>query len=241
MVHSGLPSIPKFLSICLPSGLRRSGGQQRGFLISSRTHFSSGCPSGWDGVWMIAPFRSTPLFLRFIFIPTSSSSSFPCGGQRPGVSSPIGWTIPSPVPSVFTRPAHYPIPAWREFIEPIQQVPFSFIRLCLQFPIFLYFFFWVPCPNLLLLFPYLGPPGVPGYATLYSVPKSFTVASCFNGRGQGAQSFLQNVTPQFNASIYASANRAFIGPLFRVAGSGDASAAKPAILSPRSSIASLTS
>ncbi|CAE1162335.1 unnamed protein product [Acanthosepion pharaonis] len=48
-----------------------------GFLISSGSHFSSGGPSGWDGVWMIAPFRSIPLSLHFIPIPAESIPQVP--------------------------------------------------------------------------------------------------------------------------------------------------------------------
>ncbi|CAE1276152.1 unnamed protein product [Acanthosepion pharaonis] len=239
MVYSGLRSIPKFLSIRLSSGPPRGGGQQRGFLISSRSHFWSGGPSGWDGAWMIAPFHSTPLSLQFISIlraflplwgqrscsnwghPASYSfmgdpAAFPglfaflVGGNSalvnlmPNLQSPVAVhhrTLCAYSPQVVQL-------APRDLGSPPQLVGQS-RAMCPAIhtaspilvysalpPIFLYFFFRVPCPNLLLLFPYLGAPEASRYATPYSVPKSFTVASCFNGRGQGARSILQDVTPQ---------------------------------------------
>lgn len=89
MVHLGLPSISKFFPICLPSGPPRGGGQQRGFLISSRSHFSSRGPSGWDGVWMIAPFCSTPLSHHFIPSPVRAGSPHVACAPTIPASSPL--------------------------------------------------------------------------------------------------------------------------------------------------------
>ena len=60
----------QFLFYLLPTEPQWGRGQTWGFLISSRSHFSSGGSSGWDGSWMIVPFCSTPLSLWFILILT---------------------------------------------------------------------------------------------------------------------------------------------------------------------------
>ncbi|CAE1285690.1 unnamed protein product [Acanthosepion pharaonis] len=200
MVHSGLPSI---FPIRLHSGPLRGEGQQRGFLISSGSHFSSGGPSGWDGVWMIAPFCSIPLSLHFIPILagsswgtpspvgggrlapcglrnrscsdwghpasysfTGDSTAFPglfaflVGGNRtlvrlmPNLRSPAAvhhralcpYSPQSPPQLVGQSRALCPA-----YLHVQHTSQFSFIRNCLQFPIFLYFFFRVSLLRFLVL------------------------------------------------------------------------------------------
>ena len=108
--------------------------------------------------------------------------------QRPGVPSSIGWTILISVPTVVTYPTHQPIPVWRGPIKSISRVPFLSIWICLRITTFFYFF-RIPNPNPILLFHYIGTPGVPGHTTPCSVPKSFTITSCFDGLYHGARPF----------------------------------------------------
>ena len=155
------------------------------------------------------------------------------GFQKPGVPSPIGWTIPSHVPTVFTCPAHQPIPVWRGPIKSISKVPFSSIRICLRFLTFFYFFFWVPCPSLVFLFHYFDPLGSLAILPLIlsqsrSLLRAASMAAArVLGSSLSASSYR---SLSLNASIYTSAINACIGPLFRVASSGNTSAARPSIL-----------
>ncbi|CAE1268587.1 unnamed protein product [Acanthosepion pharaonis] len=180
MVYSGLPSI---FPIRLPSGPPRGGGQQRGFLISSRSHFSSGGPSGWDGGLddsalllypSVPPFHSYPG--RFVL-----GDSFPCGGSRARTCSFL-FIILVPLGSLATLPL-------------ILSQSRSLLRAA-------------------------------------SMAAARVLGPSFRTSPRSSLSL--------NASIYTSANRACIGPLFRIASSGKASAAKPAILSSTSSMASLS-